>query len=94
VLEALSLGAPVICSNVTSLPEVAADAALYFDPRDPESIASAMALAAGNAGERGRLRLAGPQRAGLFSWDKSAAQLIELYGRVGTLPRYGEANRG
>jgi len=94
VLEALSLGAPVLCSNLTSLPEVAADAALYFDPRDPESIASAMALAAGNAGERGRLRLAGPQRAGLFSWDKSAAQLIELYGRVGTLPRYGEANRG
>jgi glycosyltransferase involved in cell wall biosynthesis len=94
VLEALSLGAPVLCSNVTSLPEVAADAALYFDPGAPESIASAMALMADNPGERSRLRLAGPQRAGLFSWDKSAAQLIELYDRVGTLPRYGGPSHG
>jgi glycosyltransferase involved in cell wall biosynthesis len=92
VLEALSLGAPVLCSNVTSLPEVAGDAALYFDPRDSESIACSMALLAANAGERSRLRLAGPQRAGLFSWDKSAAQLIELYDHIGTLPRYGESN--
>jgi len=94
VLEALSLGAPVLCSNATSLPEVAADAALYFDPRSPESIASTMALVAGNDGERSRLRTAGPARAALFSWDASAAQLIELYARVAALPRYGEPNGG
>jgi glycosyltransferase involved in cell wall biosynthesis len=93
VLEALSLGAPVLCSNVTSLPEVAADAALYFDPGAPECIASTMALMADDADQRSRLRLAGPQRAALFSWDKSAAQLIELYDRVATLPRYGESSR-
>ncbi len=39
VLEAMALGKPVLCSNVTSLPEVAGDAALYFDPRKPEEIA-------------------------------------------------------
>ncbi len=39
VLEAMSFGKPVVCSNVTSLPEVAGDAALYFDPRKPADIA-------------------------------------------------------
>ena len=93
VLEALSLGAPVLCSNVTSLPEVAADAALYFDPAAPECIASTMALMAEHDGERARLRRIGLARAAQFSWNKSAAQLIELYDRVGTLPRYGESSR-
>ncbi len=38
VLEAMSIGKPVLCSNRTSLPEVAGDAALYFDPRKPEEL--------------------------------------------------------
>jgi len=38
VLEAMQFGKPVLCSNVTSLPEVAGDAALYFDPREPDEI--------------------------------------------------------
>jgi glycosyltransferase involved in cell wall biosynthesis len=42
VLEAMACGKPVLCSNVTSLPEVAGDAALLFDPRDPSAIASAI----------------------------------------------------
>ncbi|WP_373499484.1 glycosyltransferase family 4 protein [Desulfococcus sp.] len=62
VVEAMSLGKPVLCSNVTSLPEVAGDAALFFDPRKPGEMVAAMAritgdpsLAADLAG-RGRLR--------------------------------------
>ncbi len=42
VAEAMSFGKPVLCSNVTSLPEVGGEAALYFDPRRPEQIVSAM----------------------------------------------------
>jgi glycosyltransferase involved in cell wall biosynthesis len=42
VLEAMNLGKPVLCSNVTSLPEVAGDAAIYFDPRKPDDILAAM----------------------------------------------------
>ena len=42
VLEAMSLGVPVVCSEVTSLPEVAKNAALYFDPRKPQEIAEAL----------------------------------------------------
>jgi glycosyltransferase involved in cell wall biosynthesis len=39
VLEAMAAGIPVLCANATSLPEVAGDAALLFDPRDPGAIA-------------------------------------------------------
>ena len=42
VLEAMNFGKPVLCSNVTSLPEVAGDAALYFDPRKPDDILRAI----------------------------------------------------
>ncbi|MGI9145253.1 MAG: glycosyltransferase family 4 protein [Chloroflexota bacterium] len=42
VLEAMSHGKPVLCSDVTSLPEVAGDAAIYFDPKQPRQIASAI----------------------------------------------------
>src|SRR5207302_1715891 len=42
VLEAMAYGKPVLCSNVTSLPEVAGDAAIYFDPSDPGQIAAAI----------------------------------------------------
>jgi glycosyltransferase involved in cell wall biosynthesis len=48
VLEAMQFGKPVICSNVTSLPEVAGDAALYFDPRKPYEIVSCMERITGN----------------------------------------------
>ena len=41
VIEAMATGVPVACSNVTSLPEVAGDAAILFDPRIPEQIAQA-----------------------------------------------------
>jgi len=42
ILEAMNLRKPVLCSNVTSLPEVAGDAALYFDPRKPNEILRAI----------------------------------------------------
>lgn len=42
ILEAMALGKPVLCSNVTSLPEVAGDAALFFDPRKPTEIVNAI----------------------------------------------------
>lgn len=42
VIEAMAFGKPVLCSNVTSLPEIAGDAALLFDPRKPEQIAAAI----------------------------------------------------
>jgi glycosyltransferase involved in cell wall biosynthesis len=79
VLEALSLGAAVICSNTTSMPEVAGDAALLVDPLDAGSIAAAMVrLASGEIG-REALRAAGLRQAQRFSWAASARKLLGVY---------------
>jgi len=79
VLEAMTLGAPVICSNTTSLPEVAGDAGVLVDPLDAGAIAAAMLrLASGEIGREG-LRAAGLRRARGFSWEASARKLLEVY---------------
>lgn len=79
VLEALSLGAPVICSNTTSLPEVAGDAGLLVDPLDASAIADAM-LRLSN--RRDFLRAAAVRQAARFSWEASARKLLEVYDEV------------
>jgi glycosyltransferase involved in cell wall biosynthesis len=67
VIEAMAAGVPVACSNMTSLPEVAADAAILFDPRVPTQIAQAMISLAVNEALRAQLIQAGLQRAAEFS---------------------------
>lgn len=67
VIEAMAAGVPVACSNTTSLPEVAADAAIFFDPRVPTQIANAMISLSENDALRTRLIDAGLQRATEFS---------------------------
>ncbi len=62
ILEAMRSGKPVLCSNVTSLPEVAGEAAVLFDPRNPWSIAEAMRRVADDAHLRQRLAREGARR--------------------------------
>ena len=66
VIEAMATGVPVACSNVTSLPEVAGDAAILFDPRIPEQIAQAMISLAHDKELTARLVQAGDARAANF----------------------------
>ena len=66
VLEAIRLGTPVACSDVPALREVAGDAALYFDPSTPESIAAALGRMTDDEALRGDLRARGVARATLF----------------------------
>jgi glycosyltransferase involved in cell wall biosynthesis len=87
VLEALGLGAPVICSNSTSLPEAAGNAALYIDPTDAHSIAAAMDRLARGEANRGRLVSEGYEQAKRFSWANSASRLQELYREAIAQPR-------
>jgi alpha-1,3-rhamnosyl/mannosyltransferase len=79
VLEAFHAGAPVLCSRTTSLPEVAGEAALYFDPYRPADIARAVVEFYRQPALRTALIEAGRKRLSLFSWKKSAAETVELY---------------
>ena len=80
VIEGMAAGVPVACSNVTSLPEVAADAAILFDPRIPTQIAQAMVTLLEDKAIRARLIQAGQQRAKEFSdTDRMAREYWELF---------------
>ncbi|CAG0941583.1 partial Mannosylfructose-phosphate synthase, partial [Anaerolineae bacterium] len=75
VAEAMACGAPVVTSNASSLPEVAGDAALYFDPRDVDAMADAMQRALADESLRNDLRARGFAQAKKFSWEKAAKEL-------------------
>ncbi len=77
VIEAMAAEIPVITSNVTSLPEVAGDAALLVDPLNISDIAAAMARVYQNRELREELISRGRARCHNFSWDRSAALLWE-----------------
>jgi len=82
VLEAMACGCPVVCSNMTSLPEVAGDAALMVDPRDISSLADAMYTVLTDAQARGDLIEKGLARAASFTWEKTARKTLEVFERV------------
>ncbi|MBC7222825.1 MAG: glycosyltransferase family 4 protein [Anaerolineae bacterium] len=79
VLEAMSCGAPVACSQAASLQEVAGDAARYFDPHDPEAMAEAIWALWADADLRAHLREQGLRRAAAFSWERAAHETLALY---------------
>ncbi len=78
-LEAMACGTPVVVSNVSSLPEVVADAGLLIDPYDVDEITVAMWRVLTDEDLRATLIEKGLKRAGHFSWDKAAEQTLELY---------------
>ena len=78
VLEAMACGTPVVCSNASSLPEVAGDAALLFDPLDVEGMAAAMGRVLGDERLRAELIERGLQRARGFSWEKCARETLAV----------------
>lgn len=78
VLEAMSVGLPVITSHRGALAEVAGDAALLVDPARPEDIAMAMSRIATDTTLRRELKEKGLLRAGQFSWQKTAREILEI----------------
>ena len=81
-LEAMACGAPVICSSVTSLPEVVGDAALTVDPSRVDEIATAMQAVLSDAELRASLVRKGAQRVREFSWRTTAERTLEVYRRM------------
>lgn len=76
VQEAMACGAPVICSNVSSLPEVAGDAALLFDPANADALAAAMARLWREPALREDLSRRGPRQAARFTWARCAETVL------------------
>ncbi|HEX4483910.1 MAG TPA: glycosyltransferase family 1 protein [Solirubrobacteraceae bacterium] len=82
VLEAMARGVPVACSNASSLPEVAGDAALLFDPSDTLAISRAIVALISDEPLRERLRALGHERARQFTWERTARLTLASYARA------------
>ncbi len=85
VLEAMACGTPVLTANVSSLPEVAGDAAILVDPADVGAIAEGMVRLAGDERTRAALSAAGRDRVAQFSWEQAAGQVREQLARAAQL---------
>ncbi|MBD2436131.1 glycosyltransferase family 1 protein [Nostoc sp. FACHB-110] len=79
VLEAMTLGAPVVTSNSSSIPEVTGDAAILIDPNEPMQLAEAILQVISDSQLRQELIAQGKERAKLFSWEKTAKLTLEAY---------------
>jgi len=84
ILEAMACDTPVICSNVSSFPEVAGDAALLFNPNDERALGQAMARLYTEPTLRQELAERGRRRVHAFSWRRCAAKVLEALEAVGT----------
>jgi alpha-1,3-rhamnosyl/mannosyltransferase len=82
LLEAMACGTPVICSNVCALPEVAGNAALFFDPTKPEEIADTARRVLDDTDLQASLIAEGQSRVRLFSAENMASATLTAYQRA------------
>ena len=78
-LEAMACGTPTILAASSSLPEVGGDAAAYFTPGSTDELTHAMTSLAADAAARRELSAAGIERAGQFTWERTAANTAAVY---------------
>lgn len=82
VLEAMNFGKPVIASNVTSIPEVAGKGALLVEPGNSEQISDCMVRLEGDDSLRKDMLEEAKKQVAKFSWEKTARELLEIYGKL------------
>ena len=82
VLEAMVRGTPVLAARTGPLPETGGQAAAYFDPGDPDSLAGALGSLLADGAIRARLSEAGRSWAARFSWEATARQTVAVYREV------------
>jgi glycosyltransferase involved in cell wall biosynthesis len=83
LLEAMACGVPLVVSNAPSIPEIAGDAAIYFDPYDVEEMAEKIGKVLKDDQLRNSLIARGKERVKRFSWENSARKLLNLIEDLG-----------
>ena len=81
-LEAMSCGCPVVCSGLSSIPEVVGEAGMYFDPLSPQDMARAIQSVLDNSDLKAELIKAGFERIKRFSWERCATETRAIYDLV------------
>jgi glycosyltransferase involved in cell wall biosynthesis len=79
LVEAMASGTPVLASSTSAIPEVCRDAAVYFQPEDPEDMAEKVISVLEGGELRESLVAKGKRRALDFSWDRAAAETLAFY---------------
>ncbi|MHC4711727.1 MAG: glycosyltransferase family 4 protein [Planctomycetota bacterium] len=82
VLESFACGTPVAASNAASIPEVAGDAGLLFEPRDIAAISDAIRRLAGDPGLGDQLVQRGTERLGRFTWQRASTEMVKVLEEV------------
>lgn len=90
IWEAMRVGTPVTCANITSLPGQVSDAALMFEPRSPESIADCIKRLWCDQRLRAELSERGRRRVETFTWERTARHFLALYRLLGRRPLHGD----
>ena len=79
VAESMASGTPLLCSNRAAMPEVAGDAAIFFDPDNREELVRLLQRFAVDVDLRNELRSRGLERVKAFSWRETAEQTVAIY---------------
>lgn len=82
VLEAMACGCPVITSNTSSLPEIAGDAGIFFNPSETQTLAQEIISLSNNPGKQEIVRKKGLEQVKQFTWEKSCDEVIKVYQSV------------
>ena len=81
-LEAMACGIPVVCSNIPAIAEVAGNAAIFADPKDPEAIANSIRKVLYDSNLRERMIQNGNAHVAQHTWERSARRLESIFGKL------------
>lgn len=93
-LEAMACGCPVIVSKIAPLVELCGEAALYVEPSDNVELARLIKLLRDDKDLREEMIRRGKDRASIYSWKKSANQIMQIIAESGKIPKFGEISSG
>lgn len=82
MIEAMASGTPVVASYLSSLPEIGGDAAIYFNPHNPQSIAQALYLVLTQPALHQEMVRRGRERADMFTWQRTAKEYVALFEKI------------